>query len=525
MPNASLMDYVGPVGRAFVEDERIVTGIMGPYGSGKTTTCIQKIVRTTMLQRPGPDGVRRARWCIVRDTYQQLHTNVLNSWRTWFPMEKHNWNGAEDRHRMSFDVVMLDGQPPQTIEIETYFRAMGDRKAEDVLKGLELTGLWLNEVDTLDKSVLRFGLPRCGRYPPAKDGGCAWYGVICDFNAPDIDNWTYELLVEGKLPIDGEAVETLRSRVGPRFGIGFHRQPGGRSENPPPENRGNLADGYYEMMIAGMGPNDVRRFVDNEFGAVRNGQPVYPEYSDTLHCANGALTPSDGRPVCFAVDGGSTPAAVFGDIDDHGRIRWLEELVVFSGGGDDVLEKLGAETFGELVGKFWLEKFARCDFGGAWGDPAAWFGPEDEYGWISLFWRGFQKAVGAKAARWRIKPAPCKGNRLEERLEAVRAPLKRNEGGRPAFQLSSSCVRLRRGFNNGYVITRSQLSNGGRWSDKPLKNDYSHVHDAGQYLNLGLTRRGALAEDGTVRSRDARASGKGGRRRVDTGTSAFAPSR
>lgn len=520
---ATLLDFTGPVGAAFVADQRVITAIMGPYGSGKTTTCIQKIVRSAMWQKPGPDGVRRVRWCVVRDTYQQLHTNVLNSWRTWFPMEKHNWNGAEDRHRMSFDVVMMDGGEPQTIEIETYFRAMGDRKAEEVLKGLELTGLWLNEVDTLDKSVLRFGLPRCGRYPPAKDGGCQWYGVIADFNAPDIDNWTYELLVEKKLPIEGEALEALREKVGPRFGIGFHRQPGGRSVEPRPENMGNLSEGYYETMIAGMTANDVRRFVDNEFGAVRNGQPVYPEYNDELHCAKEPLKPLVNVPVCFAVDGGSTPAAVFGQRDDLGRIRWLDELVVYANDEDAVLEQMGAKTFGRVCGEFWVEHYGNCQFGGAWGDPACWYGPEDEFGWISLFWQGFREAVGRKSATWKIKPAPCKGNRLEERLQAVREPLTKNIAGQPAFQISPSLRVIRRGFNNGYVIVRTQLSNGtGRYADKPLKNDFSHPHDAGQYLNLGLQRRGAIADDGEVTSKAAKPKRRTGQG-VNFGKSAFAP--
>lgn len=520
---ASLLDYVGPVGEAFVKDQRVITAIMGPYGSGKTTTCIQKILQSAMWQKPGPDGVRRVRWCVVRDTYQQLHTNVLNSWRTWFPMEKHNWNGAEDRHRMTFDVVMMDGGEAQPIEIETYFRAMGDRKAEDVLKGLELTGLWLNEVDTLDRSVLRFGLPRCGRYPPAKDGGCQWYGVIADFNAPDVDNWTYELLVEEQMPLDPEQLEGLRETIGARFGIGFHRQPGGRSVSPPPENAKNLPVGYYETMLAGMTQNDGRRFVDNEFGAVRNGQPVYPEYSDALHLAKEPLKPLSHLPVCIGVDGGSTPAAVFGQRDELGRIRWIEELVVFAGNDDDALEQMGAESFGKTCGEFWKDRFGRNEFGGAWADPAAWYGPEDEHGWVSLFWKAFRKAVGPRSARWKLKPAPCNGNRLPDRLEAVRRPLKVNEGGKPGFELSPACRHLRRGFNNGYVIVRTQLSNGaGRWSDKPLKNDFSHVHDAGQYLNLGLTRRGAMAEDGHVRSKAAKPAGRANRK-VNHGGSLFAP--
>lgn len=515
---------VGPVSEAFIADESMICAIMGPYGSAKTTSCIRKIVQSPRLQTGAIENgtrVRRVRWCVVRDTYGQLETNVLNSWFTWFPKTKDNWNGREMVHRLAFDVVTMNGQPPERWEIEAYFRAMGDQKAEDVLKGLELTGLWLNEVDTLDRSVLRFGLPRTGRYPSAAHGGCQYRAVIADFNAPDIDNWTYELLVEGKLPISDELAEDLRRQMGPRFNIGFHRQPGGRSRDPLPENIRNLPQGYYESMMLGLTPNDVRRFIDNEFGAVRNGQPVYPEFNDAIHVTKGLGT-LDGVPVGMAIDGGSTPAAVFGQRDALGRMRWLSECVVFQADAEKGLEQMGPEAFGRICGEHWLEKYGRATFGGAWADPAAFFGAErDEYGWIKLFWKAFCKTVGGSARQWKIKPAPCKGNRLPERIEAVRRPLTQMIGGQPALMISDACSMLRRGFNSGYVIVRSQLSNGGgRWADKPLKNDFSHVHDAGQYLALGLTRRG---EASTVdHGRPAARERKERRGRVNFGDGPFA---
>lgn len=524
MTSITALAPVGPVSEAFIADQSMICAIMGPYGSAKTTSCIRKIVQSPMLQTGTIENgrrVRRVRWCVVRDTYGQLETNVLNSWFTWFPKTKDNWNGREMVHRLAFDVVTMNGQPPERWEIETYFRAMGDQKAEDVLKGLELTGLWLNEVDTLDNGVLRFGLPRTGRYPSAAHGGCQYRAVIADFNAPDIDNWTYELLVEKRLPISDELAEELRAQLGPRFNIGYHCQPGGRSKNPPPENIRNLPEGYYEMAMLGLTPNDIRRFVDNEFGAVRSGQPVYPEFNDKIHVVAG-LAPIAGVPVCMAVDGGSTPAAVFGQKDELGRQRWLSECVVFQDNADKGLEQLGPEAFGRICGEHWLEQYGRAAFGGAWGDPAAWYGSErDEYGWVQLFWKAFRETVGGAARQWKIKPAPCKGNRIPERLEAVRRPLTKMIGGQPALVISDKCRMLRRGFNNGYVILRSQLSNGsGRWADKPLKNDFSHVHDGGQYLALGLTKHGDA--EATDKGRQAQRERRQRRGQVDFGGSPFA---
>lgn len=60
---------------------------------------------------------------------------------------------------------------------------------------------------------------------------------------------------------------------------------------------------------------------------------------------------------------------------------------------------------------------------------------------------------------------------------------------------------LREGYNRGYVVTRVAFSTGGgRWNDQPLKNDYSHIHDANQYGVLGLVKFDGW-EDAEARSR------------------------
>jgi hypothetical protein len=514
---AQLMAPVGPVAEDYVADERMIVGAMGPFGSAKTTSTIRKIVQSPGLQRPSPrDGVRRVRWCAVRDTYGQLETNVMKSWFSWFPKEMGDFNGKEMRHTISFDVNRLDGKGTERWEVEMLFRAMGDLKAEDVLKGLELTGLWLNETDTLDKAVLTFGIGRIGRYPAERDGGCDYRAIVCDFNAPDEDNWTYDLFVEQDLGLSAEALAELQAVLGPRFGVGFHRQPGGRE--PGAENLRNLPTGYYSQMMLGMSENHIRRFVDNKFGAVRNGQPVYPEYNDEVHCSREPLTPVAGVPVFMALDGGSTPAAVFGQkVGD--QVRVLGELVVFAPNKDIALEKIGPEAFGVECAEYWLAHFGKSPFGGAAGDPAMLYGDEYSDSFARLFWMAFVKRIGSAARGWKLKAAPVKGNRLPDRIEGVRRLLTNLPGGKPGLLVSKACKFLRRGFNSGYVIVRTQYSNGsGRWKDEPAKTDESHVHDALQYLVALITKRGVLADGGETRGRIERRNPRG---RVDFGSGHF----
>jgi RecA/RadA recombinase len=511
---ALTMVEVGPVARAFVHDRAFLRNIMGPFGSAKTTTCLQAIIMATMWQTPDRNGVRWSRGCITRATYGQLHDTVIKDWHQWFPPTRENWNGGDNEARIRLDIPGFG-----ELRIEALFRACEDRaKAEQVFKGQQLTWLWPNEIDTQDPSVLEFGLPRLGRYPPASKGGCAWYGMISDMNAPDIDNWTYDLLVNGDMKMTAEQVEAMQALLGQDFRIAFHRQPGGMEATA--ENLMNLPAGYYERLTIGRDENWINRFVHNQFGAVRNGQPVYPEYNDAFFCTKAVLAPLPGLAVSMGVDGGATPAVVFGQLDDHGTMRVLAELVVFADSKEDALDRFSAESFGELAADYWLEHFAKSRFGGGWYDPAALYGDEYQDSWARLFWKAFVKRLGKLASReWRWKAAPVKGNRLPDRLAAVRSKLEVRHG-RAMFQMSPTCRHLRRGFNNGYVITRVQLSNGqGRWKDEPLKNDYSHVHDALQYLALGLTKRGgAEAAEG----RDTRGDRPRRRSRVNFGDGAFA---
>ena len=511
--NSLTMEPVGPVSTSFVSHRAMITAIMGPYGSAKTTSCFQKIINIALWQNPGRDGVRRIRVCVVRPTYGQLEDTVMKDWFSWFPKTRENWNGEKLDHNIRLSIPGV-----AELEIEMCFRAVDDRdKAEKVFKGMQLTVLWLNEADTLHPAVLEFGMPRLGRYPSKNMGGCAWSGVIMDFNAPDSDNWIVPLVINGDLGLPQELVDQLREEFGPEYGVGFFKQPGGRDPNA--ENLQNLPKGYYEKLMAGKSENYIRRFVDNELGAVRNGQPVYPEFNDDFHMAKEALKPAPNVPICMGVDAGSTPAVVFGQRMPGGQIRLLDELVVLATDESVMLEKLGPDQFGELAAEFWLENYPNSQLGGAWIDPAGMDGDEYTASWGARFWEAFKNRMQGGARRTRLKPAPVKGNRIPERIEGVRSLFLNNPGGDPGLLVSPSCKTLRRGFNNGYVIVRTQLSNGhGRWKDEPLKNDWSHVQDALQYLVAGMIKRGdALSADDDHRGRHPRNS-----RKANFGNSRFA---
>ena len=446
----------GPIADQFTKSRSFVSAIMGPVGSAKTTACIMRCLWAALWQDPGPDGVRRAKIAVVRDSYPNLDQTTIASWHRWFPKTMGHWSGEAPRTH----TIALKINRPGDVVIEMVFVAIGDKRVEDVLRGLELTAIWLNEADRLSREVFRYATGRVGRFPSK----CAWSGIWMDFNAPDVDNWTYNLLVDKDV---GEGLDAAD--------VEFYRQPGGRA--PGAENLENLPGRYYEKQLIGASVDFIRRMVDNEFGAVRNGHPVFPEFQDTVHVAKAELEPMRGLPLILAADAGLTPALVIGQRMPNGQLRVLDELAVFLEDDDD-LNGVGPTRFGQKIADLLETRYSGIKIAGGWVDPSAQDGTDgsgNEEAWIS---------VVARVSQVRLRPAPVPGNNLTIRLEAVRRPLMRMlEGGQPGLLISPRCKVLRRGFNSGYVYRRTAMQGGdGRYKDEPVKNQFSHVHDALQYF-------------------------------------------
>jgi hypothetical protein len=65
-------------------DDSFVRLIMGPYGSGKSTWCVNEIVRRACSMPAWHNGQRRVRWAIVRNTSGELQSTTLQTWLQWF---------------------------------------------------------------------------------------------------------------------------------------------------------------------------------------------------------------------------------------------------------------------------------------------------------------------------------------------------------------------------------------------------------------------------------------------------------
>jgi hypothetical protein len=430
----------------FHQDDSFVRGVMGPVGSGKSTACCWELFRRLQEQEPGPDGIRRTRWAVVRNTYRELTDTTVKTWLDWFD-DVGDFVNQDMVHRIKF----------KDVEAEIMFRALDRPQDVKKLLSLELTGAWVNEAREVPRAVIDMLQGRVGRYPSKREGGPTWLGVIMDTNPPDSDHWWYRLFEE----------------VAPD-GWRLFKQPSGRG--PDAENIDNLPAGYYDRLTTGKDDEWVRVYVDGEYGFISEGRPVYPEFRDHLHVSRETLKPLDNTPVVIGIDFGLTPAAVFGQRDVRGRWRWIHELVT---------EEMGAVRFAELLQNDMAGRFQGCEFQ-VWGDPAGEQRAQtDERTPFQIL-----RARGLKA-----RPAPT--NDFTLRRESVAVPLSRLVDGEPGLLVSPACQMLRKAMGGGYAYKRIQVSGDERFHDKPDKNQYSHVAEAAQYLMLGAGEGRAILKHHT----------------------------
>jgi len=172
-----------PTGELFHADDTFVQLIMGPYGSGKSTICVNKIVRHACSMPRWKNGRRRAKWLIIRNTSGELQSTTLQTWLQWFG----DLGDIRKRQKplLTYEHTFNDGRG--LIELELVFIAL-DRD-EDIrkLKSIEATAAYINELSEVPQAVLHHLIGRVNhRYP--SQAFCSepyWSGIIADTNPPD----------------------------------------------------------------------------------------------------------------------------------------------------------------------------------------------------------------------------------------------------------------------------------------------------------------------------------------------------
>jgi hypothetical protein len=177
-----------PTIKAFSDCDAFIRGLMGPFGSGKSSACVVEILARAMAQQRAPDGVRRSRWAVIRNTFPQLKDTAIKTFHDWLPPRQFGEHRVTD-HRYLITAF-------EDAHIEVLFRALDRPDDMANLLSLELTGAWVNEAREIPWPIIEALQSRVGRYPSRRDGGPTWHGIIMDTNPPDVDSKWYRFFEE-----------------------------------------------------------------------------------------------------------------------------------------------------------------------------------------------------------------------------------------------------------------------------------------------------------------------------------------
>ena len=434
--------------------------IIGSLGSGKTIATTDKIIGIMNEQEPNADGVRLSRWVAARNTYAELFSTTIKDW-----MEVNGNLGTFNQGSKAPPTHFLDYDLPDGTSVKAEMIFISFDRPDHVKKarGLQLTGVWLNEVKEMSKPVVDMLDLRHGRYPSKKEGVTpTWHGMLGDCNAPDEDHWLYRMAEEDKPE-----------------GWAIFKQPGGLMKegdnwvlNPMAENLDNLPADYYMRGMQGKAEDWIKVNLANEYGFVAEGKAVHPKYVDSVHCRDFDFKPSTDRDIILGFDWGRTPACALLQKTAFGGWICFDEFC-----SDD----MSAITFAPELKKYLAANYPGHSFKG-WGDPSGDQGNQanDETPFKIM------RAAGVPAR-------PTMTNDPMVRRAAVEQPLRElGMDGMPRLIVLPKAKMIRKGLGGGFCYKRLQVVGDEKYQDKPDKNKYSHPVEALEYALQGEGEGGEL---------------------------------
>lgn len=442
--------------------DHFVNLVMGCYGSGKTTMCLQHIVRHVCSMPYWRSGRRRARWGIVRNTSGELYSTTLQSWLTWFG----ELGDITKRQKplLTYEHTFNDGRG--MVELELIFIALDREEDLRKIKSLELTGVYINELSEVPQGALSHFKGRVNHRYPSRSfcSDYYWSGIIADTNPCDVDHWIYR-------DFELENIDDYRLFKQPP---GLIKNSEGKwIDNPNCDNYRNLehqdkATGrmvfdYYTKLATGQTEEFIKVFCLGEYGSVGFGKIVYNEFNSDIHAVDD-IPVIENSPIHVFWDFGLSPACTVFQVSERGQVRLIKEFQ-----GID----MGIRTFAQnIVIPQFQELFPTNKIGYSDADPAGMAGDTimEELSCI-----GELNSLG-------IRTEAASTNDLEPRIGAVKYLLNTMIDGKPAFIVSrKGAPKAIKGFIKEYAYKRISVVGEERYRDIPTKNMSSHIQDTIQY--------------------------------------------
>jgi hypothetical protein len=443
------------------DDEALFRGIMGARGTGKSGTCIMEGLRGASTQNVSRTGLRRSRFLVLRDTYRQLETTTIPSFKKWL--------GAVSRIHGNYPIRAITRIPSlqhdgTAVEMETVFLAMDGENIIQNLQSLETSFAWINEARAIENpSIVNMVLASCGRYPSKDEEGCPNRFVVADTNPPDENHWWYRADIEDRPP--GWHFYTQESPL-------LYRHEGSRetfSNNPndySPNPRAtyariqNAGYHYWLDLIPNASDAFIRTMVMGRYGTFVAGKPVYGQSWTEDVVSASPLEHHQAIQIVAGIDtSGLHPAAVFGQLR-QGTLHVLGELHV----KDTPFEEFLDAAFIP----FCMERFPSSMIHAVL-DPS---NPRAGIGGKTALQVCLSRGLSAQLAVT---------NNFNKRIGAVTTLLMR----RKALAIDPRCSLLLAGFRGKYRYEKIDAQGIAEvYKPTPVKDEYADIHDAMHYLCL-----------------------------------------
>jgi len=479
--------------------------IKGPFGSGKTVGCCTAPLMHALEQMPSPDGVRRFKATVVRNTKPMLKSTTISSWEAMYPEARVGSRvtfGAPMQHRITsppspnfewvrepvFEADETDhgvewlckdagayrGEPGLELRVE--FLGLDDPKDVAMLLSQETSMFYWNELSEIRKALFDVADLRHGRYPSWEQGEvpCTWSGMIADTNEPDDVHWLHQyeqdtaddpsvqIYTQPPALFDAKAEDPGSFRHGDAY-FRLNR----KSENLP-----NLPAGYYTGRLRGKETPWIRRYLQVRRVFLQDGRPCVPGF-DQDRMVDTFPVLAD-QPLLFGFDIGAGtlhPACVIAQRHPMGPLLVHAE-VNGEGVGLDNLTYMVNGLGSSLFPDHWPSLLTNGSQG--WGDPSG--GTKDEV---------FEQ-VGFEFLRSRGLPArECDTNDPRLRVEVIQDATQKVFQGRPGIIVHRRCTDLVAGLGGRWYYRTQQASGETLHHQHPVKNEFSHPCDALGYLMLG----------------------------------------
>lgn len=450
--------------------------IRGSVGSGKSSGCILHCYFNALKQAPGLDGVRRSKYAVIRASYPNLKSTTIDSWvNDWFGP---TINVVYDIPiRGEINMAHPDGKTE--IQMKLIFLALDREEDVNKLQSLQVNGAHLNETAEIPRGVYQMLKSRINRYPKRftidkvhpdfraqytpfldKHGklGSIQPFIVHDYNSVPTEHWLYKIAEE-------ERPDNHSFYVQPPALLMCSKQQGFVEDaegnwymiNPLADNLENLSEDYYVDQVQGADPEWISVFVLNNYGNLRAGKPVYKMYDDKAHFSDRPFEVSKGIPIIIGMDTGLTPAAAFMQFTSSGQLVVFDEIVTED---TSIHEFAYDHLWPKLRNKYKGHRFEIV------------VDPENKRS------QNDKKTARDILIKAGLPVQLGKSQNPTDRFESVVFFLRKKDG----FLITKGCPVIRKGFLSEYKFEKvSTTVQGTKWKDKPVKNIYSHIHEAVQY--------------------------------------------